>query len=168
MSPQGDISDVPRPRQASPFGLDHGALRSTTESRSMRPRKTEAEKKRLGRPSYRTFYNRIGFQVSEEIHIEINNIAQERKARFEDIYAEAVNYLLSIRKKDSIIYTPAPMRPFARRVTIHMEPSLEEAVRAACQEDQHRLVDFFQTAAWLYLKQLDRLPEKKSAPPSQL
>ena len=50
------------------------------------------------------------------------------------------------------------MRRFAKRIAIHMEPSLEESIRTASQEDQQRLIDFFQTAVWLYLKQLDRLP----------
>ena len=39
-----------------------------------------------------------------------------------------------------------------------MEPSLAEAVRATSEQDQQRITDFFQTAAWLYLKHLDRLP----------
>ena len=134
----------------------------------MRPRKTEAEKKRLGRPSYRTFHNQMGFQISETLHIEISNIAHERDVRFEDIYAEAVLYLLEERSIYPILYTPAPTRRRAKRVTIHIEPSLEERVRITSQEDQQRLVDFFQTAAWLYLEQLGRLPERISRFSSQL
>lgn len=168
MSPLDDISDVHLSRLTSPFGLSPGALRPTTESRPMRKPKAEAEKKKPGPKPHRTFYNRIGFQVSELFHAEINNIAQERKVRFEDIYAEAVQHLLNERKKNSILYTPSPTRRFAQRVTIHMEPTLEEAVRATCLQDQQRLTDFFQTTAWLYLKHLDRLPEKKSASSGQL
>lgn len=134
----------------------------------MRPRKTEAEKKKPGPKPYRLFYNRIGFQISEALHIEIRNVAHERGVRFEDIYTEAVLHLLKERNRSSILYTPAPTRRRAKRVTIHIEPSLEERVRIASEEDQQRLVDFFQTAAWLYLEQLDRLPERKAGSTSQL
>ena len=134
----------------------------------MRPRKPEAEKKKLGQPPYRTFHNQMGFQISEALHIEISNIAHERGVRFEDIYAESVLHLLEERNKHPILYTPAPTRPHAKRVTIHIEPSLEERVRITSQEDQQRLVDFFQTAAWLYLKRHDRLPERVSRFNSQL
>ena len=168
MSPPDDIDDVHRPRLTSRFGLTPDALRPPTEKRAMRKRKTEAEKKKPGPKPHRTFYNRIGFQVSESFHIVINNIAQERKVRFEDIYAEAVQYFLNERTKNSILYTPSPIRRFAQRVTIHMEPSLEKAVRAACLQDQQRLTDFFQTTVWLYLKHLDQLPEKISAALGQL
>ena len=124
----------------------------------MRQRKPEAEKKKLGRPSYRTFYNQIGFQVAKPLHAEMNAIAQERGIRREDIYAEAIQNILEIRNITSILYTPSPPRRFAARVTIFMNPSLAESARAASLQDQQRLTDFFQTAAWLYLKQLDRLP----------
>ena len=123
----------------------------------MRPRKTEAEKKKLGRPSYRTFYNQIGFQVAKSLHAVMRDIAKERNIRLEDIYAEAVRDFLEMRSDSQILYTPAPIRRFATRLAIHIEPYLEEAVRAACLQDQQQLGDFFQTAVWLYLKELGRL-----------
>ena len=134
----------------------------------MRKRKPEAQKKKPGPRPSRTFYNRIGFQIATSFHTEISKLAQERNVRFEDIYAESVKYLIDTRKIDQILYTPSPTRRFAKRVTIQIEPSLDEAVRSISHEDQQRLTDFFQTAAWLYLKHLDRLPEKQSASISQL
>ena len=124
----------------------------------MRPRKTEAEKKKPGPKPHRAFYNQIGFQVARSLHAVMSDITKERNIRLEDVYAEAINNFLEIRRNDKVIYIPSPMRRFAKRIAIHMEPSLEESIRTASQEDQQRLIDFFQTAVWLYLKQLDRLP----------
>ncbi|MFZ1428060.1 MAG: hypothetical protein WAS21_14950 [Geminicoccaceae bacterium] len=124
----------------------------------MRKRKPEAERKKPGLPPRRPFYNKIGFQVAPSLHAAMNDIAQERRIRFEDVYTEAVQKLLDIRNSKTIVYTPSPPRRFAKRVTVFMEPSLAESARIVSQQDQQRLVDFFQTAAWLYLDSLNRLP----------
>jgi len=124
----------------------------------MRKRKPEAEKKKPGLPPRRPFYNKIGFQVAVSLHAAMKSIAQDRKIRFEDVYTEAVHKFLEIRSNSAVLYTPSPTRRFAKRVTVQMEPSLAEAVRATSEQDQQRITDFFQTAAWLYLKHLDRLP----------
>lgn len=115
-------------------------------------------KRRPGRPTYRTFHDRIGFQIEPPLHAAINIIAQERGVRFEEIYAEAVRHALTVRKDKSLYYIASPPRRYAKRVTVPMEPSLGEAARAASEQDQRRLNDFFQTAIRLYLEHLDRLP----------
>ena len=102
----------------------------------MRKPKAEADKKKPGPKPYRVFYNRIGFQIAGALHGAISNIARERNVRFEDIYTEAVQYLLDTRSNGSILYTPSPTRRFAKRVTIQIEPSLDEAVRSISHEDQ--------------------------------
>ena len=123
------------------------------------PREDDQKPKwRPGAPSTRAFYNRIGFQLDDKFHEAMQTIAEERKLRFEDVYAEAVQHLLSIRENSSVMYTPSPVRRFAKRITIHMEPSLTGAVRAICQQDQRQFSDFFQTAVWLYLTHINRLP----------
>ncbi len=124
----------------------------------MRKRKPEAEKKKPGPKPHRTFYNQIGFQVAKPLHAVMSDITKEKNLRLEDVYAEAIHNFLEMRKNGKIIYMPSPIRRFAKRIAIHMEPCLEELVRFTSQEDQQRLVDFFQTAVWLYLKQLNRLP----------
>lgn len=118
----------------------------------------EKPKRKPGPQFTRAFYNRIGFQLDSRLHEVMQTIAQERKLRFEDAYAEAVQHFLSTRENSSVMYTPSPVRRFAKRVTIHMEPSLTGAIRTVCQRDQRQFSDFFQTAVWLYLTHLNRLP----------
>ena len=120
----------------------------------------EKQKRRPGRPRFRTFYDRIGFQVTLPLHTAISIIAQERQVRFEDIYTEAVRHALIIRQNQPLHYIPSPPRRYAKRVTVNMDPSLAETARAASELDQQRLNDFFQTAVHLYLEYLGRLPGK--------
>src|SRR5690242_4987492 len=101
----------------------------------MRKRKPEGEKKKPGLPPRRLFYNKVGFQITASLHAVMNIVAQEKKIRFEDIYTQAVQKLLETRSGKPILYTPSPTRRFAKRVTIHLEPSLAESVRAICQQD---------------------------------
>jgi len=123
------------------------------------PRKDNGKpKRRPGPPITREFYNRIGFQLDRRLHETMQTIAQERKLRFEDVYAESVQHFLSTRENSPVMYTPSPTRRFAKRVTIHMEPSLADKVRTVCQQDQRRFNDLFQTAVWLYLTHLNRHP----------
>lgn len=122
------------------------------------PMSPDREKKRPGPPRRRTFYDRIGFQIATTLHEEMKSISEQRDLRFEDVYAEAIRHFLEIRDNKKILYTPAPARRIATRVTVPMEPSLAQSARAVSLLDQQRLTDVFQTAVWLYLDSLDRLP----------
>lgn len=118
----------------------------------------EKPKRRPGRPTYRTFHDRIGFHISSPMHQEIKKIAAERKVRLEEIYAETINLLLEIRKIKSVLYISPPTRPLGMRVTVPMEPDLSAKARDLAKQDHRPIADVFQTAVHLYLESLSRLP----------
>lgn len=115
-------------------------------------------KRRPGRPTYRTFHDRIGFHISPSMHQEIKTIAADRKLRLEEIYAETVNYLMEIQERKSVLYIAPPFRPIAMRVTVPMDPNLSMKIRDLARQGHRRISDIFQTAVRLYLEHLGRLP----------
>ena len=115
-------------------------------------------KRRPGRPTYRTFHDRIGFHISPSMHQEIKRIAAERKLRLEEIYAETINHLLGVRKRTSVLYISPPTRPLAMRVTVPMDPDLSAKARDLAKQDHRPLAVIFETAVHLYLESLSRLP----------
>ena len=119
----------------------------------MRKRTPEAEKKRLGRPSYRTFHNRIGFHISAEVHQQMKDLAKIRNILLEEIYRDALSQFLELRasKSASYQYIRPPARPMTRHVTIEMEEILWQTIRYAVVDDRCRIGEVFETAARLYL-----------------
>ena len=115
-------------------------------------------KRRPGRPTYRTFHDRIGFHISPSMHQEIKTIAAEQHVRLEEIYTETINRLMAIRKRTSIPYISPPTRPLAMRVTVPMDPNLSATVRNLAKQDHRPIAVIFQTAVHLYLESLSRLP----------
>lgn len=120
----------------------------------MRKRNSEAEKKKFGRPSYRTFYTEVTFRLSPHIHLEMKRIAAIQKRKLEDIYHDAVSLLLSRRDTQPLTYHAAPVYQSSKRVTVKMEPSLKDRVFAATAADQRSTANFFETAANLYLAEI--------------
>ena len=118
----------------------------------MRPRKTEAEKKKPGLPPRRTFYTEITFRLSPHLHEGMKDLAFQRKVYLEDIYGDAVKHLLDLRNDKRITYQAAPVLHSSKRITVKMEPNLKERVFAAAAEDQRSTTNFFETATTLYLK----------------
>lgn len=123
------------------------------------PREDNGEPKRPpGRPSYRTFHDKIGFRVATTLHSIMKSLASEKHVRQEEVYAEAIKYLIGLREQNDIVYTAPPLPPLSSRVTVPMEPTLAAAARAIVQHDRQPLSDVFQTAVRAYLANLDRLP----------
>ncbi|MFZ1425679.1 MAG: hypothetical protein WAS21_02795 [Geminicoccaceae bacterium] len=119
----------------------------------MRPRKTEAEKKRMGRPPYRTFHTEMTFRLSPHLHEEMKDIAFQQKVYLEDIYGYAVTHLLDLRERQELIYHAAPNYRSSKRVTVKMEPNLKARVFAATNEDKRSIANFFETAAFIYIRE---------------
>ena len=120
----------------------------------MRPRKTEAEKKKPGLPPRRPFYNRIGFHISDEIHQRMKELTNTRKIFLEDLYREALSKFLEIRANTPTRYQyiKPPSRPIARHVTIEMEEALCQAIRHAAVDDRTPIAHVFETAVRHYLE----------------
>lgn len=116
------------------------------------------EKKRPGRPTYRTFHDRIGFQVAAPLHQTMKTVAAERSVRLEEVYTEAIKLLLKQREREQVLFTAAPSYPLSSRVAVPMDPDLIATIRAVSKAERQRLIDIFQTAVRLYLDNLGRLP----------
>ena len=81
----------------------------------------------------------------------MKDLAFQRKVYLEDIYGDAVKYLLDLRNDQRITYQAAPVLHSSKRITVKMEPNLKERVFAAAAEDQRSTTNFFETAAAFYL-----------------
>ena len=88
----------------------------------------------------------------------MKSLADQKKVRLEEVYAEAIQYFLTIREQKDIVYTAPPLPPLSSRVTVPMNPTLAATARAIVQHDRQPLSDVFQTAVRAYLAHLDRLP----------
>ena len=111
----------------------------------------EVQKRRPGRPRRRTFYNRIGFHITSDLHQQMQEIASGRKALLEEVYGEAVSCFLEARASEPTSYVKPPVRPLAKRLMIEMQEPLCRAIRHAAVDDHCRVSDVFETAVRLYL-----------------
>ena len=115
-------------------------------------------KRRPGRPTYRTFHDKIGFRVATTLHLAMKLLASEKNVRQEEVYTEAIKYFISMREHKDIVYTAPPLPPLSSRVTVPMEPNLAATARTIMEHDRQPLSDVFQTAVRAYLTHLGRLP----------
>ena len=115
-------------------------------------------KRRPGRPTYRTFHDKIGFHIGTTLHQAMKQLSSERSTGLEKVYEEAINHLIRLREQDTVLYMAAPLQPASSRVMVTMEPGLAETVRSISRQDHHSLSDVFHTAVRLYLTSLTRLP----------
>ena len=125
----------------------------------MRPRKPEAEKKKPGPRPHRTFYNKIGFHISNDIHQKMKELTKIRKIFLEDLYREALSEFLEIRANTPTRYQyiKPPSRPIGRHVTIEMEEALCQAIRHAAVDDRTPIAHVFETAVRHYLGTLSEM-----------
>lgn len=114
------------------------------------------QKRKPGRPPFRTFHTMIGFHLTPKLHEAMKALAVERGVNLEDVYREAAESFLARREAGEVIYLATPLAHGATRTTVLMAGELQARVRAVAKGDHQALGNVFETAVRFYLRSLER------------